>query len=69
VKDWFGLEIYNINNNLCVELEVDIAYIELEPARSLAVCLILVTKFGDIFKGNGVEALVCSIKQINYSSG
>ena len=62
MKDWFGLEIYNVNDDLCVELEVGVVYIELESARSLAVCLILVTKFGDAFKGSGVEALVCSIK-------
>jgi hypothetical protein len=69
VKDWFGLEIHDVNNDLCVELEVGVAYVELEPARSLTVCLTLVTKFGDAFKGSGVEALVCSIKQVNHSSG
>jgi hypothetical protein len=62
MKDWLALEIYNINNDLGIELEVSVTNVELEPARGLAINLALVAKFRDAFDNAGVKFFLCSIE-------
>ena len=68
IEDWLALEIYNINNNLCIELEVNISDVELEPARGFAVNLALVAKLRDIFDNTGVKFLICSVQEVNQAT-